>query len=138
VNSRYVLDSWALLALLDQEHPAAGRVEELLLNAAGGDVYRALSLMNLGEVFHITGRRRGQAVAEQLLMRIKQLPIHILAVDEARLLAAARLKLSYRLAYAAAFAAAAAAELDAALLTGDPELLALAPDFQIEPLARSG
>ena len=100
--------------------------------------YRALSLMNLGEVFHITGRRRGQAVAEQLLTRIKQLPIHILAVDEARVLAAARLKLSYRLAYANAFAAAAAAELDAALLTGDPELLALAPVFQIEPLARSG
>lgn len=138
MNSRYVLDSWALLAFIYEENPAASRIETLLAQAADGNAYLTLSLINLGEIFYIFGRRRGKTAAEQLLAYVKNLPVHILPVDEARVLAAARFKMAHSLAYADAFAAAAAAELAATLVTGDPELLALSSELKIEKLSREG
>ncbi len=138
MNSRYVLDSWALLAFIYKENPAASRIETLLAEAADGNAYLTLSLINLGEIFYIFGRRRGKAAADQLLAYVKDLPIHILQVDEVRVLAAARYKIAHSLAYADAFAAAAAVELAATLVTGDPELLALTSELEIEKLSREG
>jgi len=137
VNNHYLLDSWAILALLYEEEPAAGRVEELLQQAADGQATLFLSVINLGEVFYIFGRRRGVSPAEKVVAKIKQLPIRILPVDEKRVLTAAGYKVKYSISYADAFAAAAAAELEATLVTGDPELLALAGQVQLESLHRS-
>lgn len=137
MSNLYLLDSWAILALLYEEEPAAGRVEELLQQAADGQATLFLSVINLGEVFYIFGRRRGVDPAENVVARIKQLPIRILHVDEERVLAAAGYKIKYAISYADAFAAAAAAELEATLVTGDPELLALAGRVQLESLHRS-
>ena len=137
VSNHYLLDSWAILALLYEEEPAADRVEELLQQAADGQVSLFLSVINLGEVFYIFGRRRGVNAAENVVAKTKQLPIRILPVDEERVLAAAAYKMKYSISYADAFAAAAAVELKATLVTGDPELLALAGEVQLEPLHRS-
>lgn len=136
MNSRFVLDSWAIIALLNQEEPASDQVEGLLQQAANGDAFLALSLINLGEIYYILGRSRGLDRANAFLDEVKRLPIQLLQADEQRIFAAAQLKMDHTISYADAFAAAAAIELDASLLTGDPELLQLAGKVEIYPLTR--
>lgn len=136
MNSRFVLDSWALIALLNEEYPAAGEVEELLQQAADGHVFLALSMINLGEIYYLVGRTRGSEAAGRFLSQIKRLPIQIVQANERRVLAAASLKMAQAISYADAFAAAAAIELDATLLTDDPELFKLAGQVKIHPLRR--
>lgn len=133
---RFILDSWALIALLNNEQPAYGQVEALLRQAAEGQAYLGLSLINLGEIYYIVGRKRGSGAADRFLDQIKQLPIQIIQPTEARVLAAARLKITHAISYADAFAAAAAIEIEAPLLTGDPELFQLADQVTIQPLYR--
>lgn len=136
MTNRYLLDSWAVLALLYKEKPASVRVEQLLKEAAGGNVTLFLSVINLGEVYYIFGRKRGEQAADTLVEKIKQLPIQVLAVDEQDVLAAARYKMTHLISYADAFAVAAAAKLDAVLLTGDPELLTMEDVVAVEMLHR--
>lgn len=136
MNNRFVLDSWALIALLNKEQPASDQVEEYLQQAADGDAFLALSIINLGEIYYIVGRSRGNDAADALLGQIKRLPLQIIRADEQRVLAAARLKMAHTIAYADAFAAATAIELDATLLTGDPELFNLADQVKVQQLHR--
>lgn len=136
MNNRFVLDSWALIALLNKERPASAEVEELLQKAADGQVFLALSIINLGEIYYIVGRNRGSQAADDFLDRISQLPIHLIQADKPRVLAAARLKMDHSISYADAFSTAAAMELDATLLTGDPELLLLSDKVEIQALTR--
>jgi hypothetical protein len=44
--------------------------------------------------------------------------------------------MAHRISYADALGTAATGELDATLVTGDPELIALAAELRIEPLER--
>ena len=60
----------------------------------------------------------------------------VIPATEKTIFNAARLKMSYAISYADAFAAAAAEELDAVLVTGDPELEQLEGRIQIEKLQR--
>ena len=90
----------------------------------------------MGELVYIFGRKHGSDAAEKLVSYLKQLPIHILSVDEHRVLTAARFKMTHAVSYADAFAAVAAIELQAMLVTGDPELLALDQEIEIESLTR--
>lgn len=136
MSKRFILDSWAIIALLNNEQPASGQVEALLRQAAEGQAFLALSLINLGEIYYIVGRKRGSVAADRFLDWIKQLPIQIVPPTEARILAAARLKMTYAISYADAFAAAAAIEMEATLLTGDPELLQLSDRIAVQSLPR--
>ena len=77
--------------------------------------------MNLGEVYYITQRERGQDVALATLVLIDQLPVHQQGIDRPRVLAAAALKANYAISYADAFAAALAQQLQGPVVTGDPE-----------------
>ena len=95
MNNRFVLDSWALIALLNKEQPASAEVENLLQKAADGQAFLALSIINLGEIFYIVGRNRGSRSADDFLERIKQLPILFVPADEPHILAAARLKMNH-------------------------------------------
>ncbi len=137
MTAKYLLDSWAVLAYLKKENPADQRVLELLEKARHGKVLLFLSVINLGEIYYIVGRARGEDTAQYILEEIKQLPVEILPVDETDVLAAARWKMQYPMAYADAFAASAAQDLQAVLLTGDPELLALKNLLEIEILERN-
>lgn len=53
------------------------------------------------------------------------LPIEMVGVSDEGVLAAARLKSSYKISYADAFAASLAMTLDCPVVTGDPEFLVL-------------
>lgn len=126
---RPCLDSWAVLAWLDGDEPAAGRVDDALAQRP------IMSRINLGEVYYRLDRDHGRAAAEEIWARLPQRVL----LDEAtpsRVLEAVRIKSRYPIALADCFALATAVAHGTALLTGDPELLALAGEFEIENLRR--
>jgi ribonuclease VapC len=125
---RYVLDSYAILALLRDEQ-GAERVKAVLREAQAG---QAQAAMNLGEVAYIVERRWGQTRLRDVLAYLTAVPLQIIEAAYPQTLAAAHLKANYPLSYADAFAAALAQELDATLLTADPEFTAVAHLIQIE------
>jgi len=135
-SNRFLLDSWAVLAMVRKEEPAASRVRELWDMAADGHVRLFISLINLGEVYYISGQLWGSDTAETILHYIKQSAIQLLPVDEDLVLAAARYKMNHRLSYADAFAVATAVPRHLTIVTGDPELFALEPEISIERLRR--
>jgi len=125
---RFALDSWAVLRLLDGTEPSASRVEEIL---AGGRPL--MSWINLGEVYYVVRRLRGDADAVRVVHDVRP-GVDLETPGEQRVLQAAALKADHPMAYADAFAAATAIAHDATLLTGDPELLAPGAPWQVEDL----
>jgi len=133
------LDSWAILAFLRREIPAGQRVRELLQTATQEpEDTLFLSIINLGEVYYIVGRAKDLQEAEETIAEIRRLPLTVVPVDDQQVMAAAKLKARFTISYADAFALATAVQLDAPLVTGDPELTALADTFPIEILTRPG
>ena len=111
------LDSWAVLAWLDGEEPAAGEVQ-----AAFDEGRPWMSWLNVGEVAYQLERRHGASEAAGVIRRLRA-SVALDEVTPARVLAAAHLKAEHPIAFADCFAAATAAARGATLLTGDPELL---------------
>ena len=136
MTPRFVLDAWAMLALLQGEEPAASRVKALLAAAASGDAELCMSIINLGEVVYRIGKSQGQEAAWETLDQIRRLSLVVIPAGEEAVWAAVRFKIQFAISYADAFAAATAGELKATLVTGDPELLALATGIPIERLER--
>jgi ribonuclease VapC len=128
-----VLDSFAILALLNNE-PGAARVEDLLRQTGEGSRV-VISLINLGEVAYIVERRWGAEKLRAMLAYLEAAALEVVAVDRDRVFAAAHIKARYPLAYADAFAVALARELEAILLTGDPEFKGVSDFITIEWLS---
>lgn len=111
------LDSWAVLAWLDGEEPAAKVVQQAV------DRERpSMSWLSLVEVHYRTTRDHGRREAETVLAELRPL------VDEnlpgiSAMRKVARLKAENPIALADCFAIALAAEEGAVLLTGDPEII---------------
>jgi ribonuclease VapC len=116
----YVLDSYALLAYFQAE-PGGLRVKDLLKQAKAGNIRTFLSLINLGEIIYIIRRKLGDDRSMHTLQDVRRLPIQLGEVTMERVLAAAHLKAHYSVSYADAFAIALAQELNATVVTGDPE-----------------
>lgn len=133
--SRYVLDSFALLAHLGDEAGAA-RVRAVLKAASLDRARVFVSVINLGELAYITERERGLVEAQIALNAVEQLPVQILEATRERVLAAAHLKASHAISYADAFVVAAAQEMRATILTGDPEFKTVKALVSVEWLAR--
>jgi len=132
----YVLDSFALLAHLEDEERGV-KVTEILKNAQQSDkIILYISVVNLGEVYYITMRERGDLKAREVLALTKMLPIQIINVDLDLTLKASRLKAKYPVAYADCFAAALATEKDARIVTGDPEFKKMEREVKIEWLGQ--
>jgi len=120
----YVLDSFALLAYFEGEAGMA-RVRSVLGGAEARRYSVYLSLINLGEVLYITERERGLVEARRTLGAIDQLPLEIVGVPRATVLAAAHLKARFPISYADAFAAVTAQDHGGVVLTGDREFESL-------------
>lgn len=126
-----VLDSWAVLRLLEGREPVASRVQHVLDHERS-----VMSWINVGEVFYIVMREQGPEEAEAVVRDLRPL-LRLEMPTEQRVIRAARIKADNSLAYADAFAAATALAYDARLLTGDPELLFDGSPWKVEDL-RSG
>ncbi|MGH3693741.1 MAG: PIN domain-containing protein [Pseudonocardiaceae bacterium] len=111
-----VLDSWAVLCLLQGDGPGAERVERVLADRP------VMSWINLGEVLYILLRRRGQAEAVEAVRDLRA-TLSVELPTESVVRHAAAIKAAHPMAYADAFAAATTIAHDGRLWTGDPELL---------------
>jgi uncharacterized protein len=132
----YVLDSFALLALF-QEEAGAPRVREVLRQADSGEVRLAMAVVNLGEVYYRTVRAKDRVRANAVLSRIGRYAIAFFEVDRDLALAGAMLKSEYRMSYADCIAAALARQLGATVMTGDPEFRRVEGIVEIEWLPRA-
>ncbi len=111
------LDSWAVLAWLDGEEPAAEIVQDTFDSGRP-----AISWINLVEIEYQVRRRHGAAEADTVVSRVRAL------VDEelpgvVRMRAVAALKAEHPIALADCFAIATAAAKNATLITGEPAIL---------------
>jgi predicted nucleic acid-binding protein len=111
------LDSWAVLAWLDGEEPAAAVVERTIKRERP-----AMSWMNLVEVHYRTIRDHGREEADQVLAELRPLVTESLP-GIAAMRSVSSLKAEHPIALADCFAVALAAEEEAELLTGDPEII---------------
>ena len=110
------LDSWAVLAWLEGEEPAASRVQEALVSRP------VMSWINVGEVAYVVERRAGADRSREVVRELRRL-LNLDLPTEERVIEAARVKAGHRMAYADAFAVATALAHGADLLTGDPVIL---------------
>lgn len=117
---RYILDSFALLAHFQGE-PRGEQVKEILKSALVGEVSVHMTTINIGEVFYIVDRKMDEEKAQEILSDVLQLPINLAEATMERVIAAAKIKAIHAISYADAFVVSLAQELDAAVMTGDPE-----------------
>jgi len=114
---RRCLDSWAVLAWLDGEEPAAAVVERTIKRERP-----VMSWMNLVEVHYRTIRDHGRQEADEVLTELRPLVTESLP-GIAAMRSVSALKAEHPIALADCFAVALAAEEEAELLTGDPEII---------------
>jgi predicted nucleic acid-binding protein len=122
-----VLDTWALLAMLNDE-PAAARVEEAWLGEEP-----VICSVNLGEALYVLIRAHGEAVASQAIDRVRA-ELEVADPDWSLVTETARIKARGGLSYADCFALATARRHDASLWTGDPEILEVASEDEVVDL----
>src|SRR5437762_10981566 len=123
--SAAVADSWALLAMLRGEQPAAGLMRRYLRRTIAGNLQLLVNVINLGEVYYRIAHAAGEDRADAEIRNLRELPIEIVPARDSLVFEAARIKARHPLSYADAFAVATARIAGAPLLTGDPEILAL-------------
>jgi len=119
-SGNYVLDSFALLAYLEDERGAAIVREVLEYGKKHAGSVR-LSIINLGECLYVIEREQGLDAAHKALAAVEQLPVEIAIADRKHTFAAAHIKAQYKVSFADAFAIALAQESAATVVTGDPE-----------------
>ena len=126
-----VLDSWALIALFNEE-PAADDVEKLLHAATSGRHTLLMHVINWGEIYYTTMRRGGESAAKSVAADIGQMPIEIVELANLDLVRqAAIFKATKKLSYADCFAAALAKLRRCELVTGDREFKGLETEIRV-------
>ena len=116
----YLFDAFPLLCWL-QEEPGYELVDNLLTEAETGKSSISMHIINLGEVFYRLCRVSSMKRGEEILKKIRLLPIRILSISDEEVMAAAKIKAQYPISYADAFAVAKALQSGAMVVTGDPE-----------------
>src|SRR5690606_5935644 len=97
-EQRWVLDAWALLALLQREEPAATRVKELIQAMQEDDTVEVfVSVINLGEVYYWIGRMRSVEEADETVDGLIRLGLSVLGATDKRVFAAAAQKIDHRI-----------------------------------------
>ena len=132
-----VFDSWGLLAWLKNELPAADRVARIFAASERRELLLAINIVNLGEVLNVATRLRGWDFAQAAVASFRA-KIQVVSADDDLVMRAAAIKARQRISYADAFAVATALDRRVPLVTGDPELRALAgtlPALRLEWLA---
>lgn len=126
----YVLDSWAVIAYLEDE-PAGAQVEELIASAHEEQIPIFMSVVNVGEVWYTIAREVSEEEANVSVKMLQDLRIQFEDADWTLTQEAARFKSQHKMSYADAFAAALAKNKKADLITGDGEFKPLDGEIKI-------
>ena len=131
MDSAYVLDSYAMIAHLEDE--AGGeQVRKFLRAAQAGRTQLYMSVINVGEIYYNTYRERGLKKADEALFIMVHLPVTLVNADREITIEAARLKSVHPVAYADCFAAALGIRTKAKVITGDPEFKRFGEAVEVE------
>lgn len=125
-----VLDSWAVMAYLEDE-PAAEKVADIIADAHENNTPLLMSVVNLGEVWYIVAREASEVDADRCEKELRQLGIAFEDVDWSLTRQAARYKSKHKMSFADCFAAALAKQRKAHLLTGDKEFKQVQAEISI-------
>ncbi len=130
----YVLDSWALLAWMQNAPAASDEVQRLLDDASAGTSDLLLSQINAGEIFYVVAKTHSMTRAREIRTSLTRLPVAFISVSDDHVWDAAALKADYPLSYADAFAASLALNQTATLVTGDREFLPVEANEELSVL----
>jgi len=126
-----ILDSWAVLAYLEDE-PAADGVEAIMEEAHDARIPLLMTVVNAGEVWYSVARSHSDEQADETVLKdIGDLGVTLVDVGWTLTRQAAAFKRRGRIAYADCYAAALAKQSDAPLVTGDPEFKPLGTEISI-------
>lgn len=125
-----ILDSWALMALFNDE-PAADQVEKILEHATAERHKLLMSVVNWGEVYYSVMRGASAAMAEQKVREIAAMPLELVGVDLHQAHQAAIYKATKKMSYADCFGAALAKIRNVEFITGDPEFKEVEKEIKI-------
>ncbi|HLQ25732.1 MAG TPA: type II toxin-antitoxin system VapC family toxin [Acidiferrobacterales bacterium] len=125
-----VLDSWAILAYLEDES-AGQQVADIIANAHEHGIPLMMSTVNAGEVWYILAREISDAEADKGIDDLRQLGIEFIDADWKLARLAGTFKSKNRMSFADCFAAALAKENKAELITGDREFKQVESEIKI-------
>jgi predicted nucleic acid-binding protein len=126
----YVLDTWAVIAYLEDE-PSGEKVEDLIATAHEEQIPIYMSVVNVGEVWYTIAREVSEDEANASVKSLRDLRIQFEDVNWELTQEAARFKSKNKMSYADAFAAALAKVKKADLVTGDGEFKPLDGEIKI-------
>jgi len=126
----YVLDSWAVIAYLEDE-PSGEQIEDLIATSHEEQIPIYMSVINVGEVWYTFAREISEAEADASVKILRDLRIQFEDANWELTQEAARFKSKNKMSYADAFAAALAKIKRADLITGDNEFKPLDGEIKI-------
>ena len=115
-----VLDSWAIMAYLEDE-PAAEKIGNILADSHADGTPLLMSVINAGEIWYILARRRSEKDANTTLRWLNEIGVRLVDADWPLTKIAAGFKAKGNISYADCHAAAVAKHFNAMLITGDKE-----------------
>lgn len=128
--SSIVLDSYALLAFLEQES-GHEEVAALFHLAAEDKIRLGVSVVNMGEVWYQIARAHSDKVADEKVAALRHLGVRVVDADWQLTRQAATYKKAGGISLADCYAAALAKSWDAAVVTGDAEFKRVESDIRI-------
>src|SRR3972149_104976 len=127
----YVLDTWAVIAYLEDE-PSAPQIADLIASAHEDSIPVFMTVVNVGEVWYIIAREVSEEEANNSIKELHDLRIQFVDVGWDLTQGAARFKSQHRMSYADCYAAALAKSYKADLVTGDKEFKSLEDQIKIQ------
>lgn len=125
-----VLDSWAVIAYLEDE-PAAEKVADMISDAHDQRIPLLMTVVNAGEVWYIVAREASATDADASIKQLHALGVEFVNADWELAKVAGHFKSRNKMSFADCFAAALAKQRKADLATGDFEFKQIENDVTI-------
>jgi len=126
----YVLDTWAVIAYLEDE-PSAPHIADLIASAHEEGIPVYMTVVNVGEVWYTIAREISEEDANSSVKELHDLRIQFENADWELTQEAARFKSQNKMSYADCYAVALAKIKKADLVTGDNEFKPLEGEIKI-------
>jgi predicted nucleic acid-binding protein len=126
-----VLDSWAVMAFLEDEESAGERVADIISDAHDAGTPLLMTVVNAGEIWYVFARRTSVAEADKSIKVLEEIGIKFVDVDWPLTKLAAGFKVKGNISYADCYAAALTKQHRAHLVTGDKEFQQVETDVAV-------